>query len=117
MKKQVWAKYPKTEQEIAYDQIVSKINSANEEYIKLMEKAKEQIVKDLMAKYKITEDMRRDVSYNYVQFETRGCDLRLSSQKAESERRRLASQKVEDIIVTLELGGTKADLEKMLSEI
>ena len=117
IEKKVWEKFPKSEREIAYDQMVDKVNSANEEYSELMEKAKEQIVKDLMAKYEIAEDISRDKNYAYLPFETWGCALRLDSEKAKSERRMLANKKVEDIIVNLELGGTKADLEKMLAEI
>ena len=39
------------------------------------------------------------------------------SSKAERERNTAIQEKIDDIIVTLELGGTKADLEKMLAEI
>lgn len=34
-----------------------------------------------------------------------------------SERENKVNEKVKDIIVTLELGGTKADLDKMLAEV
>ena len=115
--KQVWAKYPKSEQEIAYDQFVSKVNSANAEYDELMEKAKDQVLKDLVAKYGIVEDMCKNKRSDYHPFETWGSQVKLDSEKALSKRREIAKQKIEDIIVTLELGGTKADLEKMLSEI
>ena len=117
IEKQVWAKYPKSEQEIAYDQFVSKVNSANAEYDELMEKAKDQVLKDLVAKYGIVEDMCKNKRYDYHPFETWGSQVKLDSEKALSKRREIAKQKIEDIIVNLELGGTKADLEKMLSEI
>jgi hypothetical protein len=41
----------------------------------------------------------------------------MKANTAKSERQKTIHEKIDDIIVTLELGGTKADLERLLAEI
>ena len=118
IEKKVWEKFPKSEEEIVFNEIADKVNSANSEYSELMDKAKEQIVQQLVEKYGLVDDIvRRKVGYAYLPFDTWGSQVRLDSESAKSKRRALAVEKIEHIIVELELGGTKADLEKMLAEI
>ena len=83
-----------------------------------MKKASEEITKQLIAKYKIAEDMVEEKScYSYSPFGTWKTQARELADKDRRVRQEEQTKKVNDIIVTLELGGTKADLEKMLSEI
>lgn len=118
IEKQVASKFAKTENEINYDLKNTIVNSANNEYHELMRKASEEITKQLIAKYKIAEDMVEEKScYSYSPFGTWKTKTRELADKDRRVRQEEQTKKVNDIIVTLELGGTKADLEKMLSEI
>ena len=118
IEKQVASKFAKTENEINYDLKNTIVNSANSEYHDLMKKASEEITKQLIAKYKITEDMVEEKScYSYSPFGTWKTKARELADKDRRVRQEEQTKKVNDIIVNLELGGTKADLEKMLSEI
>lgn len=117
IEKQVNARYPKTENEIAYSKLVDSINSANQEYERLMEQASKEIVKKLMLKYGFNDGVYKEKRYSYLPFETWGTQERQANDIDLQNRRVLIREKIEEIIITLELGGTKADLEKMLAEI
>ena len=117
IEKQVCAKYPKTENEIAYSKLVDSVNTANQEYEQLMEQASKEIANKLMAKYGFNKKVYREKRYSYLPFDTWGTQERQTSDIDQQNRRVAIRNKIEDIIVNLELGGTKADLEKMLSEI
>lgn len=117
IEKQVVSKFPKTEIELESEQLTNLVNSANTEYDNLMEQAKEKIVAELLVKYNLPQDTVGTNRYSYNQFSTWGTKIRTKGETARQERNVAMRQKVEDIIVTLELGGTKADLEKMLAEI
>lgn len=118
IEKQVASKFAKTENELNYDLKCTIVNSANDEYHQLMKQASEKITKQLIAKYKIAEDMVEEKSsYSYSPFGTWKTKIRELADKDRRVRQEEQTKKVNDIIVTLELGGTKADLEKMLSEI
>lgn len=118
IEKQVWAKYPKTENEIKAEEISKMVSKAREEQRELIKKAKKEIADSIVAKYGLTEEMGHQQSdcQNY-EFSTWNSPIEMKANTDKENRRKVVSQKIEDIIVTLELGGTKADLEKMLSEI
>lgn len=118
IEKQVASKYPKHESELEHEQLTNLVNSANKDYEELMEQAKAKIVAELLVKYNLPQDtVTKDTRYSYNQFGTWGTKIRTKSETDRQARIVAMRQKVEDIIVTLELGGTKADLEKMLAEI
>ena len=114
IEKQVNAKYPKTENEQNFDKLTDIVSKANEQYHKLMEQAKEKISKDFNLPTKCVD---KKTNYSYSPFGTWGTKERELADIDRQNRRVAINHKVEDIIVNLELGGTKADLEKMLSEI
>jgi hypothetical protein len=118
IEKQVANKMPKTENELQYDKVEQTINKANEQFHKLMEQAKEKVVEQLQKEYGLSTDMVEKKShYSYSPFGTWGTEIRQKADTDRQNRRVKINQKIEDIIVNLELGGTKADLEKMLAEI
>jgi hypothetical protein len=81
-------------------------------------KAKKEIADSIIAKYGLTEEMgRQQDDYRDYEFTTFNSPIEIKANTDKENRRKAVNQKIEDIIVTLELGGTKADLEKMLSEI
>lgn len=118
IEKQVASKFAKSENELQYEQDSQLVAIANDEYHQLMKQASEEITKQLIAKHNITEEMVEEKScYSYSPFGTWKTKIRELADKDERERQKAIKSKIEDIIVTLELGGTKADLEKMLAEI
>ena len=118
IEKQVWAKYPKTERELYAEEISSLVNKANKEHKELLAKAKKEIADQIVAKYGLTEQMgTQSNEYHEFIFSTWNSPIEIQANTDRENRRKAVNQKIEDIIVTLELGGTKADLEKMLAEI
>lgn len=118
IEKQVCAKYPKSENELKAEQVKDLVNKANQEMLMLIDKAKKEISNQIIERYGLTEEMgkQKDGYYDY-KFCTFNSPLEIKANTDRENRRKAVNQKIEDIIVTLELGGTKADLEKMLNEI
>ena len=118
IEKQVNARYPKTENEIKADEIKDIISKANQEMLELIEKAKQEISNQIIKKYGLTEEMgKQDNRYHDYRFDYWNSPIEIKANTDKENRRKAVEKKIEDIIVTLELGGTKADLEKMLAEI
>lgn len=118
IEKQVWAKYPKTDNELYAEQIKELVNKAHEEHRARLDKMKKELADEIVAKYGLTEEMGvQDSAYHDFMFKTWNSPIECKANTDKENRRRAVNEKIEDIIVTLELGGTKADLEKMLSEI
>ena len=118
IEKQVRAKFPKTENELQLEQNEQLVNATNNEYYARLEQAKTQIINELIAEKGITQDIAKiqDLRYNHP-FSTHGTATRNASDLDRQARQKAINEKIDDIIVSLELGGTKADLEKMLAEI
>jgi hypothetical protein len=117
IEKQVASKFPKTEIELYQEQQEQVASRMNQEYQDRVEKAKAEIVASIAKEYEINEsDIAIRHNYGNV-FSTFNTPTAMKANTAKSERQTAIRSKIEDIIVTLELGGTKADLEKMLAEI
>lgn len=115
--KQVASKFPKTEIELYQEQQEQIASKMNQEYYDRVEKAKAEIITSLAQEYKIHEE-EIAIRNNYGNvFSTFNTPTAMKANTAKSERQKAINEKIDDIIVTLELGGTKADLEKMLAEI
>lgn len=118
IEKQVCAKYPKGENELKAEQVKELVNKANKEMLELMDKAKKEISNQIIAKYGLTEEMgKQNNQYHDYNFDSWNSPIETKANTDRQNRRKAIQDKIEDIIVTLELGGTKADLEKMLAEI
>ena len=117
IEKQVASKFPKTDIELYQEQQEQVASKMNQEYQDRVEKAKAEIVASIAKEYEINEsDIAIRHNYGNV-FSTFNTPTAMKANTAKSERQTAIRSKIEDIIVTLELGGTKADLEKMLAEI
>ena len=115
--KQVASKFPKTEIELYQEQQEQIASKMNQEYYDRVEKAKADIIVELAQEYKIHEE-EIAIRNNYGNvFSTFNTPTAMKANTAKSERQKTINEKVNDIIVTLELGGTKADLERLLAEI
>lgn len=117
IEKQVASKFPKTEIELYQEQQEQIANQMNQEYYERVEKAKTEIITSLAQEYKIhEEEIAIRSNYGNV-FSTFNTPTAMKANTAKSERQKAVREKIDDIIVSLELGGTKADLERMLAEI
>jgi hypothetical protein len=115
--KQVASKFPKTEIELYQEQQEQIASKMNQEYYDRVEKAKADIITSIANEYEIHDrDIAIRNNYGNV-FSTFNTPTAMKANTAKSERQKTINEKIDDIIVTLELGGTKADLEKMLEEI
>lgn len=120
IEKQIRAKFPKTEEELQYEQNQQIVSKANEEIYKRIARASKEIVAQVGQEYGLTEEIahnRSNDTYARNDWDTYNTKAREQANKAERARHATIQEKIDDIIVTLELGGTKADLEKMLAEI
>ena len=117
IEKQVASKFPKTEIELYQEQQEQIANQMNKEYYDRVEKAKAEIITSLAQEYKIHEE-EIAIRNNYGNvFSTFNTPTAMKANTAKSERQKAINEQIYNIIVTLELGGTKADLERMLAEI
>ena len=117
IEEQVASKFPKTENELYYEQTQQIVSKASREYEERLAKAKQEIAEQVAQEYGIVEDMAT-INLRWCNpYETCGTKVRTQAETDGIERRKAINKKINDIVVTLELGGTKADLEKMLSEI
>ena len=115
--KQVASKFPKTDIELYQEQQEQIASKMNQEYYDRVEKAKADIIVELAQEYKIHEE-EIAIRNNYGNvFSTFNTPTAMKANTAKGERQKTINEKVNDIIVTLELGGTKADLERLLAEI
>ena len=117
IEKQVASKFPKTENELQYEQNEQIASAMNKEYYEEIEKAKVSIIANLREKYGMTDDtVVARMNYGNV-FSAYPTKARDKADLDKQVREKAIREKIDDIIVNLELGGTKADLEKMLAEI
>ena len=117
IEKQVASKFPKAEIELYQEQQEQVASKMNQEYQDRVEKAKAEIVASIAKEYEINEnDIAIRHNYGNV-FSTFNTPTAMKANTAKSERQKAINEQIYNIIVTLELGGTKADLERLLAEI
>ena len=118
IEKQVASKFPKTEEELNYEQLSNLVNLANQEYDKRMSQLKDEVVAELVKEYNLPQTtVCSNNGIGYHQFSTWNTQIRNDCDNACRERKQAINEKIYEIVVTLELGGTKADLERLLAEI
>ena len=117
IEKQVASKFPKTDIELFQEQQEQIASKMNQEYYDRVEKAKAEIIASIAKEYEIHEE-EIVIRNNYGNvFSTFNTPTAMKANTAKSERQKAINEKIADIVITLELGGTKADLERLLAEI
>ena len=117
IEKQVASKFPKTEIELYQEQQEQLASKMNQEYYDRVEKAKAEIITSLAQEYEIhEEEIAIRSNYGNV-FSTFNTPTAMKANTARNERQQAIKEKIYEIIVNLELGGTKEDLERLLAEI
>lgn len=118
VEKRVKEQFPKTAEELAWEAEQDKMRKAIEEAEKLIGVYAEQVVKELNEKYDFKDYNMRKTNTCYAT-DTYCNDSKVyrASSKAKNERVKKVGEIIENILVSLELGGTKAELEEMLANI
>ena len=118
--KRVAENFPKTAEELAWEEKSKKMNDALTEANDKVEAYANQVVKELNEKYGFSEgySLKAYDGRSFVTTKSMWNDeMYEAAKKAERERNDKVHKAIEEILITLELGGTKADLEKMFAEI
>ena len=119
VEKKVRESYPKTEIELAWEEHDKSLEEAVAEADEIIFEFTEKLAEELNAKYGFPADSnlravhRGSISRRYDY----DAEIYQASCKARDERQKKIDEKIEEILLTLELGGTKADLDKMLANI
>ncbi len=112
--------YPKPEATLCWEEKSNRVNEAMTEAEEKITALKQQIVEEINEKYGFSKDgyRLRPAEYREV-LTTSYWDEKLyeESKKADKERAIKVEASIKEILVSLELGGTKADLDKMLAEV
>ena len=112
--------YPKSVAELVYEKHNSNISDAiTEANEKVYEYAKK-IAEELNAKYGFPADNNLRACDHYNSVSSRynyDSEIYQAYNKAKNERQKKIAEKIEEILLTLELGGTKADLDEMIKNI
>ena len=120
VEKKVKENYPKTVAELVYEEhnnnISDAITEANE---KVYEYAKK-LAEELNEKYGFPADSNLKACDHYNSITNKydyDSEIYQAFRKARDERQKKIAEKIEEILLTLELGGTKADLDEMLKNV
>ena len=118
--KKVNESYPKSVAELVYEEHNRKINDAiTEANEKVYEYAKA-LAEELNAKYSFPADSSLRTCDHYNSITNKydyDSEIYQAYRKAKDERKKKIEAKIEEILLTLELGGSKADLDEMLANI
>lgn len=120
VEKKVNENYPKTEAELMYEEHNHNISNAITEANEIVYEYAKKIAEELNAKYGFPNDSKLRPSDYYNAVSSRNdydSEIYRAYRKARDERQKKISEKIEEILLTLELGGSKADLDEMLANI
>lgn len=78
-----------------------------------------QRIADFVEQENIPQDILLKPSGYYVavKYDTANSEISMASNRARDERIKRKNEAIENILLTLELGGTKADLDRMIAEL
>ena len=108
----------KTPEEIAME----KFNEMVSTFVNNLDKEIDTIVDNAIAQFRADNNVPNDFVINHSHYtaitkDTYNMAMRRDADKARDKRVKAKHNAIKDIILTLELGGTKADLDKMLKDL
>ena len=119
VEKKVKEAYPKSEAELIWEEKSRRTNEALTRANDIVEAYAKKVAEEINAEFGLGD-------YNIKPFEGRNwfstsyygdCEEFRACRKAEDERRKKIAETIEEILINLELGGTKADLDEMLAKV
>ena len=92
------------------------------QFIEQVEDEIEHMIAEAIENYRMTHNIPDDVKikksdYTLIRYDDWGSAIRNEAEAMKKKRNEAEARAVKDIILTLELGGTKADLDAMLSKV
>ena len=120
VEKKVREAYPKSEAEIRWEKKSDKANEALTKANELVEAYAKKIGEEINLEFGLNEDYRLKAFDGRNWFGTSwygDCEDYQASRKAKDEREKKIAETVEEILISLELGGTRADLDEMLAKV
>lgn len=120
VEKAVEAKYPKSVEELAWENEGKRMNEAITEADKRVEAFAKEVAKELNLEYGFAEDYCLTFNKHYSPVSNKyygDSEIYKAYRKAQNERCEKIRKAIDEILISLELGGTKADLDEMLSKI
>ena len=93
-----------------------------EEFVEQVQNTVEQVIDEAVKNYRIVNHIPDDIEikktdYAFVRFSDWCSAIRNEAEAMKKKRNEAKARAIKDIMLTLELGGTKADLDVMLSKV
>lgn len=123
VEEQVKAKYPQTAEEKALKEFETKLENKQEILNDTIKKYAEELCQEANKELGIENwDENRKFApnsycYNLVSFSLYNSELGIKAEEARRERNKKITDTIKEILINLELGATKTDLDEMLSKI
>ena len=111
--------YPKPNSETLLNEQRSKANDALTEFNKMVEEYADSILPEIKAKYNIPDDFNFHTKHgiNHAEFASYNTALYRKADADIRERNKLKQQKKDEILLSLELGANKSDLDNMIKQL
>ena len=120
VEKKVKESYPKSVAELVYEEHSKNKNDAIAEANEKIYEYAKVLAEELNTKYGFPADNNLTVYDHYNTMQSKydyNSEIYQAYLKARDERKQKIEEKIEEILLTLELGGTKADLDEMLKNV
>ena len=110
-------KNPTTEEQ-EYKALTSELSNFQNSTDKEIDESVAEAIENFRKVHNLGEDVKIEVScHTKVTWSAYNSDLADKSRKAERKRKEARDNAIRDILLTLELGGTKAELDEMLKKL
>lgn len=91
-------------------------------FIEQIDEEVEHMIAEAIENYRMTHNIPDDVKirksdYTLIRYDDWNSAIRTEAEAMKKKRKEAKERAVKDIVITLELGGTKADLDAMLSKV
>ena len=119
VEKKVHEAYPKADAELIWEEKSRKANEALTKANDMIEAYAKKVVEELNAKFGLGDYcLKTYESRNWLGTSYYGdCEEYQANRKAKNEREEKINETTEEILITLEMGGTRADLDAMLAKV
>jgi hypothetical protein len=118
--KKVYEAYPKTAEELAWEELKNKLGNAREKADEIIKEYAEKVIAELNIKNGFENDYCLEVEKHYSLVTFGSCfnsEIYNAYCKAREQRIKKIDETIEEILINLELGGTRKDLDEMLANI
>jgi Holliday junction resolvase RusA-like endonuclease len=107
-----------TPEEKEYEAMTEKVNT----FVNNLDKEVDDYVNKKIAEFRANENIPEDIElinshYTAIRKEYYGSQMRRAADRAREARVKAKNQAIEEILVSLELGGTRADLDNMIKAL